>query len=195
MTALAPAASCARLSWSSASWSSPARSRGRRENPMLAHPVWRKTSALPLRPAGFDRYDPARWNVLSRVSMLRYAPPHFSARLSGGARNPRSPLMSTHLGKQAVVVGAGMAGLTAARALADHFERVIVIENDALPSDATPRPGIPQAKHAHALLAGGQQALSALFPGFEQDLAQAGAVLLRLNSDIRFERPGYDPFP
>lgn len=37
--------------------------------------------------------------------------------------------MSTHLGKPAVVVGAGMAGLTAARALADFFERVIVLEN------------------------------------------------------------------
>jgi 2-polyprenyl-6-methoxyphenol hydroxylase-like FAD-dependent oxidoreductase len=103
--------------------------------------------------------------------------------------------MSSHLGKQAVVVGAGMGGLTAARALADHFERVIVLENDALPSDATPRSGIPQGKHAHALLAGGQQALSTLFPSFEQDLVQAGAVLLRLNSDIRLERPGYDPMP
>ena len=34
--------------------------------------------------------------------------------------------MSDSLGKQAVVIGAGMAGLTAARALADHFDQVIV---------------------------------------------------------------------
>ena len=36
--------------------------------------------------------------------------------------------MSGRLGRQAVVVGAGMGGLTAARALADHFEQVLVLE-------------------------------------------------------------------
>jgi 2-polyprenyl-6-methoxyphenol hydroxylase-like FAD-dependent oxidoreductase len=103
--------------------------------------------------------------------------------------------MSTYMGKQAVVVGAGIGGLTVARALADFFEQVIVLENDALPVEATPRPGTPQCRHAHALLAGGQQALCTLFPGFEQNLSQAGAVPLRANSDFRHERPGYDPFP
>ncbi len=103
--------------------------------------------------------------------------------------------MSTHIGKQAVVIGAGMGGLTAARALADHFDRVVVLENDSLPSEPAPRPGTPQAKHAHALLAGGQQALNSLLPGFEDDLAKAGAVPLRISLDLRFERPGYDPFP
>jgi 2-polyprenyl-6-methoxyphenol hydroxylase-like FAD-dependent oxidoreductase len=97
--------------------------------------------------------------------------------------------MSAHIGKQAIVVGAGMGGLTAARVLADFFEHVIVLENDALPSDPTPRAGTPQAKHAHALLAGGQQALSNLFPGFERSLSEAGAVTLRVTSDFRFERP------
>jgi glycine/D-amino acid oxidase-like deaminating enzyme len=37
------------------------------------------------------------------------------------------------IGKQAVVVGAGMAGLPAARALADYFEQVVVLERDTLP--------------------------------------------------------------
>ena len=32
-----------------------------------------------------------------------------------------------------VVVGAGMGGLTAAKAVAPHFERVIVFDRDALP--------------------------------------------------------------
>jgi 2-polyprenyl-6-methoxyphenol hydroxylase-like FAD-dependent oxidoreductase len=100
--------------------------------------------------------------------------------------------MSPFLGRQAVVVGAGIAGLTAARALADHFERVVVLESDPLPTGPAPRPGTPQCKHAHALLAGGQQALTALFPNFEQDLAQAGAVPLRVASEFLFERPNYD---
>jgi 2-polyprenyl-6-methoxyphenol hydroxylase-like FAD-dependent oxidoreductase len=47
----------------------------------------------------------------------------------------------------------------------------------------------------HALLLSGQRALSELFPGFEQDLARAGAVPLRAGLDVRIERPGYDPFP
>jgi 2-polyprenyl-6-methoxyphenol hydroxylase-like FAD-dependent oxidoreductase len=102
---------------------------------------------------------------------------------------------STLIGRQAVVIGAGMAGLPAARVLADFFEHVLVLERDALPLDVSHRVGTPQARHTHALLAGGQRALEELFPGFEQDLGEAGAVPLRAGSDIRFERPVYDPFP
>jgi len=100
--------------------------------------------------------------------------------------------MSAVLGRQAVVVGAGMAGLAAARALSESFEQVVVLENDSLPAGAVTRPGTPQCRHAHALLAGGQKALAALFPNFEGDLAQAGAVPLRVVSDFRYERPNYD---
>jgi 2-polyprenyl-6-methoxyphenol hydroxylase-like FAD-dependent oxidoreductase len=103
--------------------------------------------------------------------------------------------MPARIGKQAVVVGAGMAGLMAARSLADFFERVVVLENDALPKEATHRPGTPQSRHIHALLAGGLQALSRLFPGFVESLSQAGAVRLRMGYDDRIELPGYDPFP
>jgi 2-polyprenyl-6-methoxyphenol hydroxylase-like FAD-dependent oxidoreductase len=85
-------------------------------------------------------------------------------------------MTATLIGKQAVVVGAGMGGLTAARALADYFERVVVLERDTLPTDAAHRVGTPQSKHVHALLGGGQRALGDLFPGFEGDLARAGAV-------------------
>ena len=41
-------------------------------------------------------------------------------------------MTSTLIGRRAVVVGAGMAGLPAARALADYFEHVVVLERDAL---------------------------------------------------------------
>jgi 2-polyprenyl-6-methoxyphenol hydroxylase-like FAD-dependent oxidoreductase len=104
-------------------------------------------------------------------------------------------MTSKPIGRQAVVIGAGMGGLPAARALADYFEYVVVLERDALPLEASQRPGTPQARHTHALLAGGQRALGELFPGFEQDLAGAGAVPLRVGLDVRLERPGYDPFP
>ena len=104
-------------------------------------------------------------------------------------------MASTLIGKQAVVIGAGMAGLAAAGALADHFDNVVVLERDTLPSEPTYRAGTPQARHVHGLLLSGQRALSDLFPGFEQDLARAGAVPLRAGLDVRVERPGYDPFP
>ncbi len=103
--------------------------------------------------------------------------------------------MSRRIGQQALVVGAGMGGLTAARVLADHFERVLVLERDTLPTHANARTGIPQGKHVHVLLAGGQRTLCDLFPGFEHDLVQTGAVPLRTGLDVWMERPGYDPYP
>src|SRR5271163_674208 len=103
--------------------------------------------------------------------------------------------MSEYVGRQAVVIGAGMGGLSAACALAKHFEQVVVIENDALPAEAAPRPGTPQCKHVHGLLMGGLQALDSFFPGFEPVLLEAGAVPMRLTSELRYEVPGYDPFP
>ena len=94
-----------------------------------------------------------------------------------------------------VVIGAGMAGLTAAQAISRHFRKVTIIERDVLPAEAVPRSGTPQAQHAHALLAGGLKALQVLFPGFENDLAEAGAVKIRTGKDLQWERPGFDPFP
>ena len=99
------------------------------------------------------------------------------------------------IGRQAVVIGAGMGGLAAAGALAGFFEHVIVLERDQLRAGATDRQGTPQGRHNHALLAGGQRALGELFPGFERDLAQAGAVPLRVTADFCTEMPGFDPFP
>jgi 2-polyprenyl-6-methoxyphenol hydroxylase-like FAD-dependent oxidoreductase len=104
-------------------------------------------------------------------------------------------MASTLIGKRAVVIGAGMGGLTAAGALAGCFDQVVVLERDTLPSEPTHRAGTPQARHVHALLLSGQRALGELFPGFEQDLARAGAVPLRVGLDVRMERAGYDPFP
>jgi len=76
--------------------------------------------------------------------------------------------------------------------LADFFERVIVWK---MTRYRRHRPGTPQSKHLHALLAGGLHALNRLFPGFEDSLSEAGAVPLRMGYDDRIERPGYDPFP
>jgi 2-polyprenyl-6-methoxyphenol hydroxylase-like FAD-dependent oxidoreductase len=97
--------------------------------------------------------------------------------------------------KQAVVIGAGMGGLAAAKAVASHFEKVIVFDRDALPNGPAPRPGTPQARHTHNLLAGGFRALEHLFPGIELDLVRAGAVRMRMRRDMRFEVPGFGHLP
>jgi 2-polyprenyl-6-methoxyphenol hydroxylase-like FAD-dependent oxidoreductase len=97
--------------------------------------------------------------------------------------------------KTAVVVGAGMGGLAAAKVLSNHVSRVTVIDRDILPSQAEPRIGTAQSKHTHVLIGGGLKTLSALFPGFEENLHAAGAVKLRMGLESCMERPGYDPFP
>lgn len=108
--------------------------------------------------------------------------------------------MSQLIGKQAVVIGAGMGGLAASAALAPYFERVLVLERDALPGaagsrDAVSRVGVPQGKHLHVLLGSGQHALEALCPGLGAELQQAGAVRYRAGLDLWLDRPGFDPFP
>jgi len=103
--------------------------------------------------------------------------------------------MSSLLGQRAVVIGAGLGGLSVAGVLAPHFERVDVLERDELAASVASRPGTPQDRHPHALLAGGLQALGELFSGFEQDLARAGAVPVSIPKDLRYERPDVGVLP
>jgi 2-polyprenyl-6-methoxyphenol hydroxylase-like FAD-dependent oxidoreductase len=103
--------------------------------------------------------------------------------------------MSGLLGQCAVVVGAGIGGLSMAGALAKHFERVEIFERDRLTASAVSRCGTPQDRHPHGLLAGGLQALDEIFPGFESDLATAGAVSVRVARDVQYERPDVGVLP
>src|SRR5580658_198646 len=105
------------------------------------------------------------------------------------SRSSGDKRMSNPILKQAVVIGAGMGGLAAAKAVAPHFEKVIVFDRDVLPDAPAPRPGTPQARHTHGLLAGGRRALGHLFPGIGLDLVEAGAVRMRMRHDMRFEVP------
>jgi 2-polyprenyl-6-methoxyphenol hydroxylase-like FAD-dependent oxidoreductase len=84
----------------------------------------------------------------------------------------------TKLGQHAVVLGASMGGMLAARVLADFYETVSVVERDVLPDDPTNRRGVPQGRHAHALLRRGGQIIEELFPGILNELVAAGAPVL-----------------
>jgi 2-polyprenyl-6-methoxyphenol hydroxylase-like FAD-dependent oxidoreductase len=85
-----------------------------------------------------------------------------------------APIKPSPIGDHAVVLGAGMAGLLAARVLADAYHRVTVVERDELRASADPRRGVPQGRHIHGLLVSGQRALDELFPGFSDDLTARG---------------------
>ncbi len=103
--------------------------------------------------------------------------------------------MSGFLGRRAVVVGAGIGGLSMAGALAKYFEQVEILERDRLTASVGSRSGTPQDRHPHGLLAGGLQALGEIFPGFESDLARAGAVSVRVAQDVQYERPDVGALP
>jgi 2-polyprenyl-6-methoxyphenol hydroxylase-like FAD-dependent oxidoreductase len=75
----------------------------------------------------------------------------------------------------AIVVGASMSGLLAARALSNYFERVTVIERDVLSASSEVRKGAPQSAHAHGLLASGYRVLDEYFPGLMAELEALGA--------------------
>ncbi|MEU5844361.1 2-polyprenyl-6-methoxyphenol hydroxylase-like oxidoreductase [Rhodococcus sp. NPDC047139] len=82
------------------------------------------------------------------------------------------------IGDHAVVLGASIGGLLAARALAESYRTVTVVERDVLPDAAEKRRGVPQGQHAHALLARGAQIVDELFPGILDGLVAAGAPMI-----------------
>jgi 2-polyprenyl-6-methoxyphenol hydroxylase-like FAD-dependent oxidoreductase len=81
-----------------------------------------------------------------------------------------------HLGNHAIVIGASIGGLLAARALADYYDEVTVFERDVLPNAHEPRKGVPQGRHAHGLLARGREILEQWFPGFTEEMIAQGAL-------------------
>ncbi|MCM1976349.1 MULTISPECIES: NAD(P)/FAD-dependent oxidoreductase [Streptomyces] len=87
-------------------------------------------------------------------------------------------------GRHAVVVGGSLAGLLAAQVLAGHADRVTVIERDRYPEGPEPRAGVPQGRHPHVLLQGGQSALEALLPGFLAELRESGSPYVGMPSDL-----------
>lgn len=97
---------------------------------------------------------------------------------------------SIPVGEHAVVLGASIAGLLAARVLTESFTRVTVVERDTLPDGVADRRGVPQGRHAHALLPRGRQILEELFPGIGERLVARGAATGD-GSEIRFLLGGH----
>ena len=94
------------------------------------------------------------------------------------------------VGATAVVVGASMAGLCAARILSERFGQVLVLDRDALPDDAQPRGQVPQGRHPHLLLVAGARLLEGWFPGLCSELVAAGAIDLDVCGDVYWHQSG-----
>lgn len=92
-------------------------------------------------------------------------------------------------GRHAVVLGGSLAGLLAARVLADHCDRVTLIERDAYTETTAARKGMPQANHVHGLLVRGRQILEELFPGVQDEMIAAGAPLVDIANEIAWQTP------
>jgi 2-polyprenyl-6-methoxyphenol hydroxylase-like FAD-dependent oxidoreductase len=95
-------------------------------------------------------------------------------------------------GEHAVVIGASVAGLLAARVLADAYERVTIVERDELPAIGNGRRAVPQGSHAHVMLASGQRAIEELLPGITDELCAAGAQSCKSMREIRFVIAGHE---
>lgn len=74
------------------------------------------------------------------------------------------------------MLGGSIAGLLAARVLADRYTTVTVVERDRLPAGAQPRRGVPHGRHVHAILPRGLQILEELLPGLTRDAERAGGL-------------------
>jgi flavin-dependent dehydrogenase len=85
--------------------------------------------------------------------------------------------------KHAVVLGAGLAGMLAASALAEQGS-VTIVERDELPTGPVARTGIPQARHAHLMMSGGATVIDELLPGTVHRWLDAGAHRVGLPSGM-----------
>lgn len=78
----------------------------------------------------------------------------------------------------ACVLGGSVAGLLAARVLADHARSVVIVERDETNAEGRPRAGVPHDRQVHGLQAAGLVQLERWLPGFTREARELGGVLL-----------------
>ncbi|MDG4664277.1 FAD-dependent oxidoreductase [Mycobacterium sp. 236(2023)] len=94
--------------------------------------------------------------------------------------------------KHAIVIGASLGGLCAARVLANFHHRVTVYDRDLLPETPGHRAAVPQSRHVHLLMARGAMEFEKLFPGLLDDMVAAGVPVLENRPDcIHFGAAGH----
>jgi 2-polyprenyl-6-methoxyphenol hydroxylase-like FAD-dependent oxidoreductase len=82
--------------------------------------------------------------------------------------------MASHTADRAVVLGGSIAGVLAARVLAEFYREVVVVDRDKLIGVREPRRGAPHTRHAHGLHARGHLIMEELFPGITDEFRDVG---------------------
>ena len=116
--------------------------------------------------------------------------PRSRPRTVGPRPTRKTPPAPRQVGATAVVVGASMAGLCAARVLSERFDHVLVLDRDALPEAPQPRGQVPQGRHPHLLLVAGARLLEGWFPGLGAELLAAGATDVDVCADVYWHQSG-----
>lgn len=98
--------------------------------------------------------------------------------------------MDERASTRAVVLGGSLAGLFAARVLADAYDEVMIVDRDVLKGVETPRRGCPQGRHINGLLTGGQRVIEELYPGITEALLADGVPKGDLGGTVRWYMQG-----
>jgi 2-polyprenyl-6-methoxyphenol hydroxylase-like FAD-dependent oxidoreductase len=80
--------------------------------------------------------------------------------------------------RTALVLGGSIAGMIAARVLADHAGEVWIIEPDLLEDAPVIRRGAPHTSQAHSLLGKGRTVIEQLLPGIVRQMVREGGQLI-----------------
>ncbi|MEU6402561.1 FAD-binding protein [Streptomyces sp. NPDC046985] len=111
--------------------------------------------------------------------------------MSDDTARPHDPEEQRARGGHCVVLGASIAGLFAARVLSDAFDRVTVVDRDTLLETDENRRGVPQGRHAHAILPAGTRGLQEMFPGLLEEFEAAGVPVVREPTEMHFAPGGH----
>jgi 2-polyprenyl-6-methoxyphenol hydroxylase-like FAD-dependent oxidoreductase len=98
--------------------------------------------------------------------------------------------MGQEAGTRAVVLGGSIAGLFAARVLADAYDEVRIVDRDKLVGVKGVRRFCPQSHQANGLLARGVQVMEELFPGLTQEMIDYGVPTGDLSGSCRWYARG-----
>ncbi|MEY9857939.1 2-polyprenyl-6-methoxyphenol hydroxylase-like FAD-dependent oxidoreductase [Catenulispora sp. GAS73] len=87
---------------------------------------------------------------------------------------------------RAVVLGGSIAGLFAARVLAEAYDEVLVVDRDTVTGVDGPRRGRPQGKHINAMHVRGRVVMEELYPGITDQLIADGTPFGDFSGSVRW---------
>jgi 2-polyprenyl-6-methoxyphenol hydroxylase-like FAD-dependent oxidoreductase len=87
---------------------------------------------------------------------------------------------------RAVVLGGSIAGLFAAKVLADAYDEVRIVDRDVLVGTKEPRRHCPQTYQANGLLTRGVQIMEEIFPGITEQMLDDGIPTGDVSGEVRW---------